>query len=388
MKKIVTIWGGNGQSNLLDAIQQYFPKKKYHISSIVSMSDDGRTTGELMRKFQDELWLHLPPPGDLRRCLFMMSNSHRRDEFQQYLETIIERDIPISELNVWDYFRIVGADEEFRKHLQKMKSLPLFHGEDSGEDFLCLTLPLTSSIKWHKVWNILMANLYYNLGKDYYKMLEVMHEILQVDANIIPVTTQRAYIRAVLGNGEVIESQDRISNVASYSAWIADIELMDNSKYAYQHKNVFKAIKKADYIIISPWDLYTSIISNFVIWWVKEGIRKSDAKIICIGNSTNKWGETQWLTHLDIIAKIERFLGRKIDIFICNNKKIELSNKEKEIFQSNISIKWWDYLFLSKWEKEELEKRKVQIYEAELLDEKTFYKHHKKALVELLEKIL
>lgn len=118
MKKIVTIGGGNGQSNLLDAMYRYFPKGKYQISSIVSMSDDGRTTGELMRKFHDELGLHLPPPGDLRRCLFMMSGSKQRDEFQQYLETVIERDFPIKDLSVWDYFKLVGADEAFKEHLQ------------------------------------------------------------------------------------------------------------------------------------------------------------------------------------------------------------------------------------------------------------------------------
>jgi len=176
-------------------MQRYFPKGKYHVSSIVSMSDDGRTTGELMRKFQEELGLHLPPPGDLRRCLFMMSNSCRKDEFQQYLETIIERDIEISELTVWDYFRLVGADEEFKRHLEKCSSLlsPL-----GGKVGIGGRLPLTSSIKGHKVGNILMANLYYNLGRDYHKMLELMHVILEVEANIIPVTTGKAYIRAVL----------------------------------------------------------------------------------------------------------------------------------------------------------------------------------------------
>jgi len=38
-KKIVTIWWGNGQSNLLDAFYKY-GENKYEISSIVSMSDD------------------------------------------------------------------------------------------------------------------------------------------------------------------------------------------------------------------------------------------------------------------------------------------------------------------------------------------------------------
>lgn len=381
MKKIVTIWGGNGQSNLLAAMYQYFPKKKYQISSIVSMSDDGRTTGELMRKFQEELALHLPPPGDLRRCLFMMSGSRQRDEFQQYLETVIERDIKISDLTVWDYFRLVGAEESFKKHLEILAG-------DQRENFLNFVLPLHSSIKGHKVGNILMANLYYNLEKDYYNMLKLMHKILEVEAEIIPVTTQRAYIRAVLWNGEVIETQDRISNVAAYSSGIADLELMEDSKHAYQHKDVFKAIKKADYIIISPGDLFTSTISNFVIWGVKEVIGKSDAKIIYIWNNTNKWGETQGLTYLDFVNKIERFLGRRIDIFICNNKRLNLSEDEKQSFQNNISVKGWDFLYLSQGEKSELTRRKIQYIETDLLDRESLYKHDRKSLAKILEKIL
>lgn len=381
MKKIVTIWGGNGQSNLLAAMYQYFPKKKYQISSIVSMSDDGRTTGELMRKFQEELALHLPPPGDLRRCLFMMSGSRQRDEFQQYLETVIERDIKISDLTVWDYFRLVGAEESFKKHLEILTG-------DQRENFLNFVLPLHSSIKGHKVGNILMANLYYNLEKDYYNMLKLMHKILEVEAEIIPVTTQRAYIRAVLWNGEVIETQDRISNVAAYSSGIADLELMEDSKHAYQHKDVFKAIKKADYIIISPGDLFTSTISNFVIWGVKEVIGKSDAKIIYIWNNTNKWGETQGLTYLDFVNKIERFLGRRIDIFICNNKRLNLSEDEKQSFQNNISVKGWDFLYLSQGEKSELTRRKIQYIETDLLDRESLYKHDRKSLAKILEKIL
>lgn len=219
-------------------------------------------------------------------------------------------------------------------------------------------------------------------------MLDVMHEILEVGAEIIPVTTQRAYIKAILWNGEVIESQDRISNVASYTSWIADLELMEDSKHAYQYKDVFRAIRKADYIVISPGDLFTSTISNFVIWGVKEVIQKTDAKIIYIWNSTNKWWETQWLTCLDFINKIERFLWRRINIFICNNKRLKLSESERERFQNNISVKWGDYLYLSDGEKWELERRKIQYIEADLLDRESFYKHDKKSIAKLLEQII
>ena len=377
MKKLVTIWWGNGQSNLLDAIYTYMNMDSIEVSSIVSMSDDGRTTGKLMRKFEDDLWLHLPPPGDLRRCLFMMSDSPERDRFQQYLETVIEIDEKIKKLTVADYFKLVWADKDFLKKLQKVDT-----------DFLSFSLPLKSSSKWHKMWNLLMANLYYNLKKDYHSMLVLMHKLLEVRAEIIPVTTKKAYIRAVLWNWDIIETQDRISNAWWYTSGIADLELMENSKHAYQHKDVFKSIKKADYIIISPWDLFTSTISNFVIWGVKEAIHGSKAKIIYIGNNTNKWWETSWLTYLDFLNKIERFLWRRIDIFICNDKRLNLSDVEREKFKSHISVKWWDFLYLSKWEKSELERRKITYIEADLLDRDSYYKHDKKKIAKLLSEII
>ena len=377
MKKLVTIWWGNGQSNLLDAIYTYMDTDSIEVSSIVSMSDDGRTTGKLMRKFEEDLWLHLPPPGDLRRCLFMMSDSKDRDRFQQYLETVIEIDEKIKKLTVADYFTLVWADKDFLKKLKKV-----------DKDFLDFSLPLKSSSKGHKMWNLLMANLYYNLDKDYHSMLVLMHKLLEVRAEIIPVTTKKAYIRAILGNGDIIETQDRISNAWGYTSGIADLELMENSKHAYQHKDVFKAIKKADYIIISPGDLFTSTISNFVVGWVKEAIEKSNAKIIYIGNNTNKWWETSGLTYLDFLNKIERFLWRRIDIFICNDKKLDLSDAEREKFRTHISVKGWDFLHLSNGEKSELERRHIKYIEADLIDRESFYKHDKKKIAKVLSHLI
>ena len=347
------------------------------VSSIVSMSDDGRTTGKLMRKFEEDLALHLPPPGDLRRCLFMMSDSSDRHKFQQYLETVIEIDTKIKDLTIHDYFSLVWANEKFLKNLSKL-----------DVDFLDFMLPLSSSIKWHKMGNILMACLYYNLDKDYHSMLTLMHDLLQVHAQIIPVTTKKAYIRAILGNGDIIETQDRISNAWGYTSGIADLELMEDSKHAYQHKDVFRAIKKADFIVISPGDLFTSTISNFVIWWVKEAVIKSDAKLIYIWNNTNKWWETSGLTYLDFINKIERFLWKRIDVFICNNKKLDLSQRDKEKFQNHISVKWWDFLYLSNGEKSELERRHIKYIEEDLLDRESFYKHDKKKIAKVLSNII
>ncbi len=65
MKSVVTIGGGTGQFTLLSGLKKY-PVK---LSAIVSMADDGGSTGVL----RDELGVL--PPGDIRQCLVALSES-------------------------------------------------------------------------------------------------------------------------------------------------------------------------------------------------------------------------------------------------------------------------------------------------------------------------
>ena len=395
--KITTIWWGNWQSNLLDWLNKKFGDK-IEISSIVSMSDDWRTTWELMKAFNNELGLHLPPPWDLRRCLFSLSESKYKSYFKLVFEYTFLNEEKISNFTIFDLFLQVHKEilffwikNEFKDYLVNFvenQSWELFdYLNKKAKDIFEFKLPLKSTLKWHKFWNILMASLYYNFDKDYDKMLDFMHRLLKVNASVIPVTTKKAFIRAVLWNWEIVETQDKISNEANYSSGIADLELMDSSVDAVHHKKVSKAVEKADFIIIWPGDLFTSIISNFIISWVQKSIKETDAKIIYIWNNTNKWGETMWLTQLDFVNKIERFLWRRIDYFIANNKKPILSQAELESFKSDISVKWWDYIFVSNWERKELERRKIKLIEADLLDDESFYKHSKQKLLNVLEQL-
>lgn len=395
--KITTIWWGNWQSNLLDWMNKAF-WDKIEISSIVSMSDDWRTTWELMRLFDSELGLHLPPPWDLRRCLFSLSKSKYKDYFKLVFEYTFLNEWDISDFTIFDLFSQVHKEilffwikNDFKSELEDFttsKEAKLYkYLEKKCLKVFDFKLPINSTLKGHKFGNILMASLYFNFDKNYDKMLDFMHQLLKVEASVIPVTTRKAFIRAVLWNWEIVETQDKISNEANYTSGIADLELMDSSVDAVHHKKVWKAVKEADFIIIWPWDLFTSIISNFIISWVQKSIRETDAKIVYIWNNTNKWGETMWLTQLDFVNKIERFLWKRIDYFIANNKKPVLSKSELEAFKSDISVKGWDYLFISNWEKKELERRKIKLIEADLLDEKSFYKHSKVKLLNLLWKL-
>src|SRR5476649_136571 len=65
MKKVVIIGGGTGNFTVLRGLKNY----PVDLSAIVSMADDGGSTGIL----RDELGVL--PPGDVRQCLIALSNS-------------------------------------------------------------------------------------------------------------------------------------------------------------------------------------------------------------------------------------------------------------------------------------------------------------------------
>lgn len=396
--KLVTIWWGNGQSNLLSGFFEFLPNE-VELASIVSMSDDGRTTWELMRKFAEHLWQHLPPPGDLRKCLYSTSGSYYREYFMKAFETIFTIEKNISDFTILELYREISKEVLKDNYLPRaiLDDVEFFTAKNKwplaeyiarkNKNVLDYKLPLDSPIKWHKFWNILMASIYHNLW-DYNEMLYGMHKLLEVKWRILPVTINRALIKAKLENGKVIETQDRISNVADYNSAISDLELMDCSKSASYNEALKEAILTADFIMIWPWDLYTSIISNLIIWWVWEILKKSNAEIIYVLNSTNKWGETDWYNVSDFVNRLEQFLWKNIDYLIANNKKLNLTWSELERFKNDISVKWWDYLYITDEEIEDFEKRWIKVVERDFLDKVSLYKHNKKKISKATNDIL
>ena len=65
MKKIVIFGGGSGLSQLLKGIKQ-FP---VDITAVVSVSDNGRSTGRLREEFS------IPAVGDIRKVLVSLSET-------------------------------------------------------------------------------------------------------------------------------------------------------------------------------------------------------------------------------------------------------------------------------------------------------------------------
>ena len=75
-KKIVVLGGGTGQSVLLSGLKK-FP---FDITSVVSVCDDGKSTGKLRREF------NVPAMGDLRRVLIALAETE--DVVEKFVKAI------------------------------------------------------------------------------------------------------------------------------------------------------------------------------------------------------------------------------------------------------------------------------------------------------------
>ena len=93
--------------------------------------------------------------------------------------------------------------------------------------------------------------------------------------------------------------------------------------------SVVDAIKEADYIVVGPGDIYTSITPNFLVPGVKEAISSTQAKLIYISNIMTKHGETSGLYGAEIVKVVEKYLDRKFDLILANNEEVSDELRQK-----------------------------------------------------------
>ncbi len=260
--KVTTIGGGSGQYALLSGLRDL---EEIDITSVVSMVDSGGSTGRL----RDELGIL--PPGDVLKCLLALSP---------------QREI---------------ARALFLKRFSKDKRL---RGHNAGNMLLTMLSRYTGS---------------FPTG------IQALGEILNVRGAILPVTTDKATLVAELTDGTRIFGESAIDVPrGGQPSKIKDVYLVPHhTGYIKAYPPVMDAINAADYIIIGPGDLFTSILSNIVVPGVKDAIKETNATLLYVVNIMTKYGETHNYSCSDFIEKLEEGIGRKVQIIICNRTKPE-----------------------------------------------------------------
>ncbi|RMD59645.1 uridine diphosphate-N-acetylglucosamine-binding protein YvcK [Candidatus Parcubacteria bacterium] len=258
--KITTIGGGSGQYVLLSGLRDI---RGLDITAVVSMVDSGGSTGRLRDEFG------ILPPGDILKCLLALSPN--REVARKLLLT------------------------RFRAH-------PRLRGHNAG--------------------NMLLSILSQYTGK-FPAGVEALGEILGVKGKIYPVTIDRATLVAELDNGR------RIYGEAAIDVPRGDVNRKIKSAFLVPHHQsmvkvyppVIRAIKEADFVIIGPGDLYTSIIPNFLVPGVARALKSSRTPLIYVLNLMTKFGETDDFKANDFLNVLEGSIGRKIDWVIVNSRK-------------------------------------------------------------------
>lgn len=251
MKKVVVLGGGTGNFVVLRGLKNY----DVQLSAIVSMADDGGSTGIL----RDELGVL--PPGDVRQCLVALSDSSRL-----------------------------------------MRSLMSYRFERGG-------------LEGHSFGNILLSALEKVTGS-FESAIEEAGRILNIKGKVIPVTTNKVRLKMVLNDDTVLDGEgevctSRILDIGYKGIYLEPLPKAD--------VHALEAIRHADLIIVGPGGLYSSLIPSLLVEGVREALCESKARKVFVVNLMNKIGQTTCYKVSDHLREIVSFVGRDIfDHIIVN----------------------------------------------------------------------
>lgn len=273
-KRVVVIGGGTGIFSILVGLRKYFS----NIASIVTMADDGGSTGILREDFG------ILPPGDVRRSLVALSNTDN-------------------------------------KILSSLFSYRFSEGK---------------GLVGHSFGNLMLTALERITG-NFEKAIKEAGRILGVNGEIIPVTLSTAHLYAELENGQIIKGEANIDSPAHDGR--IKIKKVWLSSPARINPRAKKAIAEADLIIIGPGDLYTSIIPNILVSGVPEALHKTKGTVLYISNLMTKHGETNNFSAHDFLSAIEKYLKPgTLDYLLVNNKKPSADRLKKYSSEHSVFV--------------------------------------------------
>ena len=289
----------------------------FNLASVVTMSDSWWSTGKLRDEFG------ILPPWDLRRAILALS----------------QEDILLRKL--------------FEYRFDK-----------------------SSSVSGHTVWNLLITAMA-DITWDFEKWIVEISKMFRVKWKVVPVTLAKSDLVVVLDNWQEIFGETNIDCPSH------DTELCIKEAYLSPEVNVNpkarEVLENSDIIVIWPGDLYTSIVPNLLVKWVKKAIKNADAKVVYFCNVMTKNGETDRFEVQDFVDVIEKYLWKWVlDYVVVNNWHIsdEMVEKyKKEESKSPVKVK----------DIKDFKDKHYKIIERDLLHEHDYVRHSPEKIAKVIE---
>src|ERR1700676_2522901 len=158
--RVAAIGGGTGLSMLLRGLKHYVARRRQEsggppisdLAAIVTVTDDGRTSGRLRREYR------VLPPGDIRNCMVALS----QDE------------------------ALLGRLFQYRFHLGR-------------------------GLRGHSFGNLFLTALTHVTG-DFAEAVRVSSEVLAIRGRIFPATLENVTLEAVMKDGKTVSGETKIVN--------------------------------------------------------------------------------------------------------------------------------------------------------------------------------
>lgn len=274
--RIVAIGGGHGLSMLLKGLKQ----KTSNISAIVTVADDGGSSGRLREE------MDIIAPGDLRNCLVALADK----------DTALEQ---------------------------------LFQYRFGGE----------GELSGHSLGNLFLAALIKEFGNAQ-NALEAASTVLNIRGKVMPATAERIRLLAKMSDGKEIEGESEIAAYGeSRKAKILHMSMIPAAPIAVG--DALEAIRHADLITLGPGSLYTSVLPDLLVPEILQAIKESNAPCLYICNIMTQPGETEGYTVSDHVKALIEHVGKNvIDYVLVNNARPsrEILKKYEEVGEFLVKI--------------------------------------------------
>lgn len=255
-KHIVVIGGGHGQSAICRGIKNI---PDVDISAIVTVADDGGSTGRLRRRF------HIPAMGDIRNVMISLAES----------ETLMT--------DIMNY---------------------RFDDPDGSE----------TDISGHNLGNLILTALTQQTGS-FMEAVSEIQKVLNVRGKIIPATSQVITLLAEMEDGVVVKGEANIPTRANR------ISRVFYDQPVHAESEAIEAIRQADLIIYGIGSVYTSILPNVIIPEIQQELMKAKAHKVYFCNAMTQPGETDGYCLEEHVAAL-RSHGVPVDAVITSTEII------------------------------------------------------------------
>lgn len=146
-----------------------------------------------------------------------------------------------------------------------------------------------------------------DIAGDFEQAIAASSKVLAVRGEVLPATLSDVFLWAELADGRRIEGE---SSITKANGKILKIGCTPANPPALPR--AVEALLEADFIIIGPGSLYTSVIPNLLVPEIADAIARSEVPRIYVCNIMTQPGETDGYTVADHIRAIDRACGRPL----------------------------------------------------------------------------